>query len=67
MGNGHVKEVASLMEAEWFCYKGGLFNGGGMVMEVGSLMGEEWSCYGGGQFKGGRRVDIDVASLIERE
>ena len=67
MGNGHVKEVASLMEGEWFCYKGGLFNGGGMVMEVGSLMGEEWSCYGGGQFKGGRRVDIDVASLIERE
>ena len=44
MGNGHVKEVASLMEGEWFCYKGGLFNGGGMVMEVGSLMGEEWSC-----------------------
>ena len=21
-----------LMEGEWFCYKGGLFNGGGMVM-----------------------------------
>ena len=21
-GNGHVKEVASLMEGEWFCYKG---------------------------------------------
>ena len=20
------------MEGEWFCYKGGLFNGGGMVM-----------------------------------
>ena len=31
-GNGHVKEVASLMEGEWFCYKGGLFNGGGKVM-----------------------------------
>ena len=28
-------EVSSLMEGEWFCYKGGLFNGGGMVMEVG--------------------------------
>ena len=39
MENDHVKEVASLMEGEWFCYKGGLFNGGGMVMEVGSLMG----------------------------
>ena len=25
-------EVASLMEGEWFCYKGSLFNGGGMVM-----------------------------------
>ena len=31
-GNGHVKEMASLMEGERFCYKGGLFNGGGMVM-----------------------------------
>ena len=30
--NGHVTEVASLMEGKWFCYKGGLFNGGGMVM-----------------------------------
>ena len=29
--NGHVTEVASLMEGKWFCYKG-LFNGGGMVM-----------------------------------
>ena len=25
-------EVASLMEGERFCYKGGLFNAGGMVM-----------------------------------
>ena len=30
--NGHVKEVASLMEGGRFCYKGGLFNGGEMVM-----------------------------------
>ena len=30
------------MEGEWFCYKGGLFNGGGMVMEVASLKEEEW-------------------------
>ena len=30
--DGHVTEVASLMEGKWFCYKGGLFNGGGMVM-----------------------------------
>ena len=36
--------VASLIEREWFCYKGGLFNGGGMViLEVGSLMGKECS------------------------
>ena len=25
-------ELASLMEGECFCYKGGLFNGGEMVM-----------------------------------
>ena len=30
-------------------------------------MAEEWSCYGGGQFKGVRRVDTEVASLIEGE
>ena len=33
-------DVTSLMEGEWSCYRGGLFNGGGMVMtEVASLMG----------------------------
>ena len=25
-------EVPSLKEEEWFCYRGGLFNGGGLVM-----------------------------------
>ena len=30
--NGHVTDVASLKELEWFCYRGGLFNGGGLVM-----------------------------------
>ena len=43
--NGHVTEVItngvrmvmlqrwkSLMEGEWFCYRGGLFNGEGSVM-----------------------------------
>ena len=25
-------EVASLKEGEWFCYRGGLSNGGGLVM-----------------------------------
>ena len=64
MWNGHVKEVASLMEGDWFCYKGGLFNGGGMVMEVGSFMGEEWSCYGGGQFNGGIMI---MPSVLWRE
>ena len=24
--NGHFTEVLTLMEGEWFCYKGGLFN-----------------------------------------
>ena len=28
--NGHVMEVAR--EGEWFCYIGGLVNGGGLVM-----------------------------------
>ena len=52
------------MEGKWFCYKGGLFNGGVMVMlEVGSLMGEEWSCYRGGQFKGGRMVMLQRWSV----
>ena len=31
----------SLMEGEWFCYRGGLFNGGGLVML------ERWLVYGG--------------------
>ena len=59
------------MEGEWFCYKGGLFNGGEMVMlerwavlwkenghvtEVVSLKDGEWSCYRGGQFNGERTV-----------
>ena len=30
--NGHVTEVARLMEGEWSCYRGGHFNGGRMVM-----------------------------------
>ena len=53
MENGHVKEVASLMEGEWFCYKGGLFNGGG-------------NGYGGGQFNGRKNGHVtEVASLKE--
>ena len=27
-----LQEVASLIEGEWSCYKGGQFNGGRMVM-----------------------------------
>ena len=30
--NGHVTEVAILMEGEWSCYGGGQFKGGRMVM-----------------------------------
>ena len=30
--NAHVMVVVSLMEGEWSCYRGGLFNGGRMVM-----------------------------------
>ena len=30
--NVHVMVVVSLMEGEWSCYRGGLFNGGRMVM-----------------------------------
>ena len=49
MGNGHVKEVASLMEGKWFCYGGGQFKGGRRVdIEVASLIEGGWSCYGGG-------------------
>ena len=32
MENGHVTDVACLMEGEWSCYRGGHFNGGRMVM-----------------------------------
>ena len=28
----YVMVVVSLMEGEWSCYRGGLFNGGRMVM-----------------------------------
>ena len=30
--NDHVREVVSLMEGEWSCYRGGQFNGESMVM-----------------------------------
>ena len=30
--NGHVTEVACLMEGEWSCYRSGQFNGIRMVM-----------------------------------
>ena len=42
--NSHLTEVESLMDGEWFCYRGGLFLGGRLVMfrEVVSLMEGEW-------------------------
>ena len=48
MVNGHVTEVASLMEGEWSCY---------------SLMEGEWLCYRGGHFNGGRMVMLQKWSL----
>ena len=30
--NNHVTGMASLMDGEWSCYRGGQFNGGRMVM-----------------------------------
>ena len=52
-------EVDSLKEGEWFCYRGGLFNGEELVMlEVASLMEGEWSCYRGGQFNGGKNSHV---------
>ena len=30
--NGYLKEVVSLVEGEWLCYRGCQFNGGRMVM-----------------------------------
>ena len=38
-------EVASLMEGEWSCYRGGHFNGGRMVVTkvATCLMEGEWS------------------------
>ena len=68
----------SLMEGEWFCYRGGLFNGGGLVMlerwlvqwrenihvtKVASLKEGEWSSYRGGQFNRGRMVMLQRLSL----
>ena len=49
--NGHVTEVASLMEGEWSCYGGGQFREG------------EWSCYRGGPFNRGRIVMLERWSV----
>ena len=67
MVNGHVTEVASLMEGELPCYS--LMEGGRMAILMscyrsGHFNGgrENESCYGGGQFKEGRMVVIEAAS-----
>ena len=45
MVNGYVTEVASVMEGELSCYRGGQFEEGRMVdIEVASLMEGQWSC-----------------------
>ena len=42
--NDHVREVLTLMEGEWSCYR------------VCQLKEGEWSCYGGCHFNRGRKV-----------
>ena len=63
--NGHITEVANLMEGEWSCYRGSQSNGGetGHVTDVVSLMDGEWSCKRGGQFNGGRMIMLRRLSL----
>ena len=53
------------MEGEWFCYRGGLFNGEGIghVREVASLKGRDWLCYVGGQFNRQKRVMLQRWSV----
>ena len=68
MGNGHVREVGSLMGEEWSCYRGGQFKEGRMVMlQRWSVKWREKSCYGGGQFNGGRMIMLIWVSLMEGE
>ena len=50
--NGHVTEIASLMEGEWSCYGGGQFNGERMVML------QRWSL-----FNEGRMVMLQKSSV----
>ena len=50
--NGHVAEVAILMEGEWSCYRSGHFIGGRMVMLRCGFMEEECSFYRGAHFNG---------------
>ena len=56
-----LREVVSLMEGEWSCYRGVVnkVNGGRMVM----LQNVEWFCYRGGLFNGGRMVMLQRWSL----
>ena len=55
------------MEGEWFCYRGGLFNGGGLVMLERWRLMEENIRYGGGQFKGGRIVMLQRWQVVKGE
>ena len=56
--------MASLIEGEWSCYRGGQLNRGSMIVrEVVSLMEGEWLCYGDGQFNGGSMVILQKWSL----
>ena len=52
--NGHITEVAILMEGEWSCYRSGHFIGGenGHVMDVVSFIEGNVSFYRGAHFNG---------------
>ena len=75
--NGHVMEVASLMERSWFMlHKWSVqwtenghtteeFNRGSIVVrEVVTLKKGEWLCYGGGHFYGGSMVMLQKRSCL---
>ena len=54
------------LERKWSCYRGGQFNGLSMVItEMAILMEGEWPCYRSGHFVGGRYGDTEVVSWKE--
>ena len=79
-GIGYVREVASLMEGEWSCYRGGRFKGRRIIVPLHQNMRGEredfmpakiekvWSCYGGCHFNGRENGHVtEVVTLMEGE